>query len=178
MAVRARAAPKPGAHRGPRWSVGAAVLVGVVILAAGGYLVWGATTGGLPTTVPSCSWPLRADGPATAERVGLVRCYLRALASYDAGGLVAVAYTTGTPVRITNADFKHSSDARSGTATATFVQGEMDDTFAVTIVFADHARETLAMALANPGSAHSWRLGIGKAVATTSGPPPAKPSPG
>lgn len=103
-----------------------------------------------------------------------MRCYLRALASHDAGGLVAVAYTTGTPVRITDADFKHSSDARSGTATATFVRGDMDHTFAVTIVFADHARETLALALANPGSVHSWRLGIGEPVATTGGPPTAK----
>jgi hypothetical protein len=177
MAMSVGAAPWLRAHWRPRWFVWAAVLVGVVVLAAGGYLVWGATAGGLPTTVPSCSWPLRARGPATAERAGLVRCYLRALATHDAGGLLAVAYTTGTPVRITSADFKHSSDARSGTATATFVPGEMDYTFAVTIVFADHARENLAMAMANPGSAHSWRLGIGKPVATTSGPPPAKPSP-
>ena len=177
MAMSVRAAPQPRARRRPHWFVWAAVLVGVVGLAAGGYLVWGTTAGGLPTTVPSCSWPLRVRGPATTERAGLVRCYLRALASHDASGLLAVAYATGTPVRITNADFKHSSDARSGTATATFARGEMDDTFAVIIVFADHARETLAIALANPGSAHSWRLGIGKSVATTSGPSPAKLSP-
>jgi hypothetical protein len=154
-----------------------ATLAGVIVLAAGGYLIWAATSGGLPTSVPSCSWPLRVIGPVTGEQSGLIRCYLRALASHDAGGLLAVADTTSTPVRITSADFRHSADARAGIATATFARGEMDNAFAVTIMFADHARETLALVLANPGSLHSWRLGIGTPVGASGGPPPAKPSP-
>lgn len=82
-----------------------------------------------------------------------------------------MAYGTNGQVRITSSDFRHAGDARSGVASAKFVAGEMDDAFAVTIVFADHVRETLAMGLANPASVHSWRLGIGTQVASTSGPP-------
>ncbi len=65
----------------------------LVLLAAGGYLVWRETSGGLPTSVPSCSWPLRVRGPATGEQAGLIRCYLRALAGHDAAGFLAVADT-------------------------------------------------------------------------------------
>jgi hypothetical protein len=116
---------------------------------------------GLPTSIPSCSWSLRVSGHATSDQAGLVRCYLRALADHDTGGLLAVADTLSGPVRITSADFRHSADARTGVATATFTRGENDDAYLVTIKFADHAREDLAMGLANPGSVHSWRLGVG-----------------
>jgi hypothetical protein len=46
----------------------------------------------------------------------------------------------------------------------------------VTISFADGAREDVSMDLANPESAHSWRLAIGTPVGTP-GPPSAKQSP-
>src|SRR5262245_33842351 len=39
-------------------------------------------------------------------------------------------------------------------------EGE-DHAYAVTIVFADHARETVAMAPVKPAVLNSWRLGIG-----------------
>jgi hypothetical protein len=160
----------------PRTLVRVAALAAVVVLSLGGYVAWVLIAGGLPTSVPSCSWPLTVRGPATSEQAGLIRCYLRALASHDTGGLLSVADSTSTPVRITSADFRHAADAHAGTATATFVRGENDDAFAVTIVFADHAREDLAMGLANPGSVHSWRLGIGTPIGSD-GPLPTKPSP-
>jgi hypothetical protein len=150
-----------------------AVLAGVlvVLLAAAWYVK--ANDEGLPTSVPSCSWPLRVRGPATSEQAGLVRCYLRALASHDAGGLLAVADTAGAPIRITHADFTHAADARSGTATATFTPDQTDTAnIGVTISFADLARQTVDMRAANPSSAHSWRLDIGTAIGSR-GPSPA-----
>ncbi len=144
-------------RRSALWWLGGTT--GVLVLVGAGYLILEAS--GLPTSVPSCSWSLRVSGHATSEQAGLIRCYLRALADHDTGGLLAVADPTSGPVRITSADFRHSADARAGVATATFIPGEQDDAYLVTVKFADHAREDLAMGLANPGSVHSWRLGIG-----------------
>jgi hypothetical protein len=90
---------------------------------------------------------------------------LLSLAHDDTTGLLAVADTTTRPVHITAAAFTHTADAKAGTATATATRNEMDDTFNVVIVFADHTRETIEMLLANPSSAHSWRLGIGTPIA-------------
>jgi hypothetical protein len=155
-----------------------AVLAGVVLLAAAWYVR--ASDDGLPTSVPSCSWPLRVRGLATSEQAGLVRCYLRALAAHDRGGMLAVADTSDAPIRITRADFAHAADAGSGTATATFTPNQ-DDTanIDVTIAFADRARQTLQMHAANPSSAHSWRLDIGTAIVSPGGPsaPPPLTSP-
>jgi hypothetical protein len=153
-----------------------AVLAGVVLLAAAWYVR--ANDEGLPTSVPSCSWPLRVRGPATSEQAGLVRCYLRALATHDPGGLLAVADTAGAPIRISHADFAHAADARSGTATATFTPDQTTDSadIGVTISFADRARQTVDMHIANPSSAHSWRVDIGTAIGSP-GPPPTSPSP-
>jgi hypothetical protein len=153
------------------------IAVVLVLLAAGGYLVWRETSGGLPTSVPSCSWPLRVRGPGTEEQAGLVRCYLRALARHDAAGLLAVADTANTPVKITRADFTHSADAAAGTATAVFTPNPNDSAdVEVAISFADGAREGVSMDLANPASEHSWRLAIGTPVGSP-GPPPANQSP-
>jgi hypothetical protein len=149
--------PNGRSRRRVLWWLGGAA--GVFVLVEAGYLIVAAN--GLPTSVPSCSWSLRVSGHATSDQAGLVRCYLRALADHDTGGLLAVADTLSGPVRITSADFRHSADARTGVATATFTRGENDDAYLVTIKFADHAREDLAMGLANPGSVHSWRLGVG-----------------
>jgi hypothetical protein len=149
--------PNGRSRRRVLWWLGGAA--GVFVLVEAGYLIVAAN--GLPTSIPSCSWSLRVSGHATSDQAGLVRCYLRALADHDTGGLLAVADTLSGPVRITSADFRHSADARTGVATATFTRGENDDAYLVTIKFADHAREDLAMGLANPGSVHSWRLGVG-----------------
>jgi hypothetical protein len=92
------------------------------VLAAGGFLVAAAVLPDGPTSVPSCSWPLRVRGPATSEQAGLVRCYLRALATHDRSGMLAVADSTraAMPPTITRADFAHAADAQAGTATAMF----------------------------------------------------------
>jgi hypothetical protein len=55
----------------------------------------------------------------------------------------------------------------------------MDYIFAVKIVFADHATETVGMAQeATTGSSAPWRLEIGTVMQRTGGPPPTKPQPG
>jgi hypothetical protein len=144
------------------------------VLTVAGHQIVGAI--GLPTSTPSCSWSLRVSGHATSEQAGLIRCYLRALANHDASGLLAVADTSSGSVRITSADFRHSADARAGVATATFTPGQNDNAYLVTIKFADHTREDLAMGPANPATAHSWRLGLGTPVRKSSGgPPPTTP---
>jgi len=132
--------------------------------------------GGFPAYTPACSWPLHVRRPMTSAQAGLIRCYLRALAHHDAAGLQAVAYNdTNRPVRITAKDFRYAADARSGVATATHgPAGEQAYAYAVTIVFADHARETVAMGPVNPSVDNSWRLGIGTLV-TQKGPPPGQP---
>jgi hypothetical protein len=72
---------------------------------------------------------------------------------------------SGLPIRITPADFAYAADARSGKATATFTPNSSDDAdIGVAIVFADGAREIVDMHVANPSSAHSWRLEIGSTV--------------
>lgn len=166
----------PPRRRTPKllaWGVGLACLA---VLAAGGYLAWAAIAGGQPTSVPSCSWPLRVRGDATSQQAGLIRCYLRALAHHDASGLLTLAYKTAGPVRITAADFKHAADARAGTASATFTLLENDEIYAVKIVFANHATETIGMAPeATTGESAPWRLEIGTVKQRTGGPPPTKP---
>jgi hypothetical protein len=175
------ARPKPRARRRATLLI-VAVLGGVVLLAAAAWFAWASVAGGPPTSVPSCSWPLRVRGPATGEQAGLIRCYLRALATHDQGGMLAVTDTSDAPVRITGADFAHAADARSGTATATFTPNQ-DDTadFEVTVVFADRARQLLEMHAANPSSVHSWRLDIGTSIVSPGAPSPpptaASPSP-
>jgi len=142
-----------------------------VLAAVEGRAAWNALT----SSTPSCWWPLHVRGHATSAQAGLIRCYLRALAHHDAAGLRALAYNdTNSPVRITAKDFRHAADARSGVATATRGPVGMDQEYAVTIVFADHARETVAMAPVNPAVLDSWRLGIGTLV-ELKGPPPTKP---
>lgn len=131
-----------------------------VTLAAGAYMAASALSNG-PTSVPSCSWPLRVRGPANTEQAGLVRCYLRALARRDTSGMLAVA-DTDVPVRITRADFTHADDARSGIATAIFRRDAIDGAYVdVILVFADGAHASVPMDLANPASWHSWRMLVG-----------------
>jgi hypothetical protein len=163
-----------------RWAAWAAAgCGGALVLAAGGYLVAAASSDG-PTSVPSCSWPLRIRGPGTREQAGLVRCYLRALAAHDTSGMLGVADTThaNEPLTITRAEFAHAADARSGTATATFRPDDTDDAYIdVALAFADGARADVPMELANPASAHSWRMEIGTYPRDPSAPRPARTGP-
>jgi hypothetical protein len=73
----------------------------------------------------------------------------------------------------------HAADARDGVATATFVPNQDDSAYVtVNIVFADGVAESVPMLLANPASAHSWRLQIGTlASPVTNAPPPVSPDP-
>lgn len=175
---------EPPPQKRPWWRHRAAWLAcscaGVLVLAAGGYLVAAAVALDGPTSVPSCSWPLRVRGHGTIEQAGLVRCYLRALAAHDTGGMLAVADTSRSdePLTITRADFAHAADARSGTATATFTPNDTDGAYVdVTFLFADGARADVPMALANPASAHSWRMEIGAYPPDPNGPQPLRTSP-
>lgn len=164
-------------HRAVWFAAGCA---GAVVLAAGGYLVAAAASSDGPTSVPSCSWPLRVRGQGTIEQAGLVRCYLRALAAHDKSGMLAVADTSHAdePLTITSADFAHAADARSGTATATFRPNDTDGAYVdVTFDFANGARADVPMELANPASAHSWRMEIGTYPPDPSAPEPALTSP-
>jgi len=172
-------APRPGERGKTKQLALAAAVTGVLVLAvlaAAGFAAWTKpTVNGMPAYTPSCSWSLRVRGDATSAQAGLIRCYLRALAHHDAAGLRAVAFNdTNRPVRITAKDFRHAADARSGVATATRGPEGEDNAYAVTIVFADHAKETVAMAPVNPAVLNSWRLGIGTPV-TQTGPPPGQP---
>jgi hypothetical protein len=114
-------APWPGDRSKTEQVAWAAAVIGVVVLAAAGFVAWSKpTVNGMPAYTPSCSWPLRVRGHVTSAQAGLIRCYLRALAHHNAAGLRAVAFNdTNRPVRITAKDFRHAADARSGVATAT-----------------------------------------------------------
>jgi hypothetical protein len=140
-------------------------------LAWGGHAAWEAiqTRG-----TPACSWPLQVRGTASPAQAGLVRCYLRALASRDTAGLMAVAADI-PPVRITSADLTYSADARAGLATAAFTPNPNDTTSAfVTITYADGVQEGASMMnMIAMGGPSGWRMNIGAVINPASGPPPA-----
>ena len=128
---------------------------------------------------PACSWPLQVRGTASPAQAGLVRCYLRALASRDTAGLMAVAAGI-PPVRITSADLRYPADARAGLATATFTPNPDDTTSAsVRIAYADGVQENASMMnMIAMGGPPGWRMNIGTAINPgSSGPPPAATSP-
>jgi hypothetical protein len=140
-------------------------LAGALAVASMAGITWLRTSDG-PTSVPSCSWPLRVHGHPEGGQAGLVRCYLRSLAARKVEGLLAVADAANGPVRITRASFATAPDARSGVATATFTPAQIaSDVSYVTIAFADGARDSLEIDLANPESGTSWRLVIGAPTA-------------
>lgn len=153
-----------------------------VILVAGAGLTWAgqAAWGAFQTWgTPTCSWPLQVRGTASPAQSGLVRCYLRALASRDTGGLMAVAAEI-PPVRITSADLKYSVDVRAGLATASFTPNPEDTTSAfVVITYADGTRENASiMNMVAMGGPSGWRMIIGTDLSPgPSGPPPAVASP-
>jgi hypothetical protein len=140
-------------------------------LAWGGHAAWEAIqTWG----TPACSWPLQVRGTASPAQAGLVRCYLRALASRDTAGLMAVAADIPA-VRITSADLTYSADARAGLATATVTPNPNDTTFAgATITYADGVHDNASMMnMIAMGGPSGWRMNIGTVINPGSGPPPA-----
>jgi hypothetical protein len=138
-----------------------------IVFAAGGAVCAGHAAWGVFQTwsgTPSCSWPLRVRGPASAERNGLVRCYLRALAEHDTSGLLAIA-DNHQAVRITSASLGHSADARTGPATATFTSTPDSTYFLMTITYADGAREATSIQnMIAWGGPAVWRMNIGTQV--------------
>jgi hypothetical protein len=161
----------------------AAVLSSIcLVLAGAGAWEWSQATkgdkGDLPTSTPSCSWPLRIRGHPIAGEAGLVRCYLRALARDDMAGLSTAAWFG----QVTKTDMAHSADARAGTATATFAPNESDsaDT-SLTITYANGATDVnLEIHEENPMVTNSWRILL-PGIVSPGGPPAAtraRPSPG
>jgi hypothetical protein len=173
----ARVARLAGSHlrRSPAaWAV--VILTAGAAFAWAGHAAWEAIqTWGTPT----CSWPLQVRGTASPAQAGLVRCYLRALASRDTDGLMTVAADI-PPVRITSADLAYSADARAGLATAAFTPNPNDTTSAfVTITYADGVQENVGMTnMIAMGGPSGWRMNIGTDTSPgSSGPPPAAASP-
>ena len=138
-----------------------------VVFAAGGVVCAGRAAWGVFQTwsgTPSCSWPLQVRGPASAERTGLVRCYLRALAEHDTSGLLAIA-DDHQAVRVTGASLAHSADGRTGPATATFTSTPDSTYFLMTITYADGAREATSIQnMIAWGGPAVWRMNIGMQV--------------
>ncbi|MGP7997840.1 MAG: hypothetical protein ACLPKI_11020 [Streptosporangiaceae bacterium] len=135
----------------------------IILVAAGG--AWGLHAGWAAyqaRRTPSCAWPLRVRGQATAAQAGLVRCYLKALAEGDIQGLLAVAQNN-PPAHITTAGLGYSADARAGQATATFTPSPVDSTYVLlTIRYANGAREnTGLLKMVAMGGSPVWRMSIG-----------------
>lgn len=175
-------APARGARlAGPRLRRSPAAWAAVTLMAGAGlawagHAAWEATQ---TRGTSACPWPLQVRGTASPAQAGLVRCYLRALASRDTAGLMAVAADI-PPVRITSADLRYSADARAGLATATFTPSPIDTTSAfVTIAYADGIRENAGMMnMIAMGGPSGWRMNIGTDINPgSSGPPPAAPGP-
>jgi len=153
-----------------------------VIVMAGAGLIWAGhaawqaiQTGG----TPACSWPLQVRGTPSPAQAGLIRCYLRALASQDTAGLMTIAADI-PPVRITSADMTYSADARAGLATAVFTPNPEDTTSDfVIITYADGVRENASMMnMVAMGGPSDWRMNIGTEISPGSpAPPPAAASP-
>jgi hypothetical protein len=169
-------AQRSGQPHPRRRSIAIAASVVVAAGIAGGVAVWNWAGSGLPSSTPSCSWALEVRGTADTAQVGLVRCYVRAVARHDLKDLQALALPD-PPVRVGAAQVAHSADARIGVATATFTQNPNDSADAtVEITYRDGARDVVSMQYANP-AAESWRLDIGSLVTPSGKVPTLQPRP-
>lgn len=156
-------------------------VVVVAALAVAGAFAWGEirdAAAGPDASAPSCSWPAHIEH-ANSDQAGLIRCYLRAVAHHSASELRAVVRASGDngPTGFSRADFAHAADARSGTATVTVTGNDVDSAdAAVSIRYADGARDELEIHLADPTSSHSWRFwDIGTYPSDPNAPPTAAP---
>lgn len=114
----------------------------------------------LPGAAPTCSWPLRVTGHATATQAGLIQCYLQAVAHHDLGALEGLA---NPAYQVTGAELTQTADARAGLATATVSMSPDDAGIGtVQIDYADGATSSFGIEIVNPQVARSWRLDIGR----------------
>lgn len=105
---------------------------------------------------------MRVEGTATPQQVGLVRCYLKAVAEHDTSELQSIARNT-PPARITRSDFRYSAAASAGTATATFTPNPVDSTYAyVTFRFGNGLieRDVGIINMISMGGPSVWRMDI------------------
>jgi hypothetical protein len=132
--------PEPRRHR-VRHPAAVLILVltaiGIGIASALGYWLWSQQS---VASNPACSWPMRVEGNADRQQIGLVHCYLQDLASNNADGMAGLMAVTNQGAKITRRDLAHATDARSGLSSASFHQNPVDSANAsVTITFADGA---------------------------------------
>lgn len=134
------------------------VIAVVAVAVCVGYIVWRSDT-------PSCSYPYRVRGDANSKQVGLVGCYLKALADRDQSALMKVA-DYDPPVKLTSADLAYSADVRSGEATVTFTPSPVDSTsLSVDIDYANGVRESTAMInMIAMGDHSGWRMVVGTPI--------------
>jgi hypothetical protein len=131
----------------------------VVVLGVAVASVWH-TLRGPDTAAVSCSWSADVQH-ANPVQEGLIRCYLRAIADRSTKELRSVVPARGDdgPTGFGSEVFAHAADARSGPASVDVVGNDVDDADAtVDIRYADGARESLDIHIANPASANSWRF--------------------
>ena len=108
----------------------------------------------------SCWYPATITG-ATAAQAGAIRCYLQALSDESPSEMkkaIPAPYWTGDPT-VTPQAFRHAVDARSGIATVTVQQSDVDSAYAVAkIHYADGKSDEQPLAIINPTQWDGWRM--------------------
>jgi hypothetical protein len=106
---------------------------------------------------------MHVSGTATTEQVGLVHCYLRALAQRDTSELTKLMAVNGSPGHINASDLKYSGDAHDGLASANFSPNPADPTFVkLTITYGNGATEITGIYnMTAFGGSSVWRMAIG-----------------
>lgn len=168
-------------QRPPRRRSAAAAVAVLVLTLTSAALAWPKIQdfmNGPDASAPSCSWPADIQR-ANPTQTGVIRCYLRAIAHHNTAELRSVvrARNDNGPIGFSSADFAHTTDARSGTASAIVTGNSNDDADAdVAIRYADGVSDNLEIHTANPTSAQSWRFwNIGIYAPSPNAPSPASP---
>jgi hypothetical protein len=108
---------------------------------------------------------MRVTGDAGSAQAGVVDCYLKYLATGDRSGLASVMaqYDLGPGYRITDADLRHSADARRGVPkVALWVNRAAPNVVFVTIRYADGAVEHKGLVTEDTfGLTGGWKIQIG-----------------
>ena len=152
----------PRMQRSPRRRAAVATLAVVLLGSLALAILWKVrdVRRAADASTPLCAWPAHIEH-ASPTQDGLIRCYLQAVADHSTGELRSVVPSPGDhgPTGFGTATFTHAADARSGTATVTVTGNDSDSADAtVAIDYADGARTSLEIHLADPSSADSWRF--------------------